>query len=58
VHSQAADGGNGVQIYGVAVDILNKQLQRTDQGLSLSLGVGQGARNSSPQKPLCYEMLL
>jgi len=48
VHPQVADGGNGLQICRVAVDILNQQLQRADQGLSLSLGVRQGTRNSSP----------
>jgi hypothetical protein len=29
---------------GVAANILNKQLQTADEGLSFSLGVGQGAK--------------
>jgi len=32
----------------VTVNILNKQSQTTDKGWSSSLGVGQGANNSSP----------
>jgi hypothetical protein len=33
-----------------AVNILNKQLQTADKGWSSGLGVGRGAKNSSPQK--------
>ena len=35
-------------VWRVAVNILNKQLQTDDKGWSTSLGVGQGANNSSP----------
>jgi hypothetical protein len=35
-------------IWRVVVNILNKQSQTADKGLSSSLGGGQGANNSSP----------
>jgi hypothetical protein len=45
---QVADGGDGLQIWRVAANILNKQSRTADKGLSSSLGVGRGANNSSP----------
>jgi hypothetical protein len=45
---QVADGGDGLQIYRAAANILNKQSRTTDKGWSSSLGVGRGANNSSP----------
>jgi hypothetical protein len=45
---QVADGGDGLQIWGVAANILNKQSRTADKGWSSSLGVGRGANNSSP----------
>jgi hypothetical protein len=39
---------NGLQIWNVAANILNKQSQTADKGWSSSLGVGQGANISSP----------
>jgi hypothetical protein len=48
VHPQVEDGGDGVQIWRVAVNILNKQLQTAYLGWSSSLGVWRGANNSSP----------
>jgi hypothetical protein len=46
-HSMAcprvAGGGNGLQIWRVAVNILNKQSQTDDKGWSSSLGVWSGA---------------
>jgi hypothetical protein len=47
-HSQVVDGGEGLQIWGVAVNILNKQLQTADKGWSSSLRVELGAKNPSP----------
>jgi len=35
-------------VWRVAVNILNKELQTDNKGWSTSLGVGQGANNSSP----------
>jgi len=37
---QVVDGGDGLQIWRVAMNILNKQLQRADKGWSYKLGVG------------------
>jgi hypothetical protein len=37
---QVAVGGDGLQIWKVAVNILNNQLQTDDKGWSSSLGVG------------------
>jgi hypothetical protein len=45
---QVADGGNGLQIWRIAANILNKQSRTADKGWSSSLGVGRGANNSSP----------
>jgi hypothetical protein len=45
---QVADGGDGLQIWRVAANILNKQLRTADKGWSSSLGVQRGADNSSP----------
>jgi hypothetical protein len=45
---QVADGGEDLQIWRVAVNILNKQSRTTDKGWPSSLGVGRGANNSSP----------
>jgi hypothetical protein len=51
-HSMArpkvADGGNDLQIWSVAANILNKQSRTTNKGWSSSLRVGCGAKNSSP----------
>jgi hypothetical protein len=38
---------NGLQIWKVAVNVLNKQSRTADKGWSCSLGVGRGANNSS-----------
>jgi hypothetical protein len=45
---QVADGGKGLQIWRVAVNILNKQSQTANKGWPSSLGVGRGANNSPP----------
>jgi hypothetical protein len=49
-----ADGGEGLQEWRVAANIMNKQSRTVDKGESTSLGIGRGAINSSPA---CYEML-
>jgi hypothetical protein len=43
-----ADRGDGLLIWRVAANILNKQSLSADKGWSSSLGVGRGANNSSP----------
>jgi hypothetical protein len=45
---QVADGGNTLQVWRVAANILNKQSRAADKGWPSSLGVGRGANNSSP----------
>jgi hypothetical protein len=54
---QVADGGEGLQIWRVAADILNKQSRTADKGWPSSLGVGRGANNSHRNKRNMYEML-
>jgi hypothetical protein len=39
---------NGLQLWRVAANILNKQSRTADKGWSSSLGVGRGANNYSP----------
>jgi hypothetical protein len=45
---QVADGGDALQVWRVAANILNKQSRTADKGWSSSLVVGRGANNSSP----------
>jgi hypothetical protein len=45
---QVADGGDGLQIWSVAANILNKQSRTADKGWFFRLGVGRGANNSLP----------
>jgi len=45
---QVADGGDGLQIWTVATNMLNKQSQTADKGWSSSFRVGKGTNNSSP----------
>jgi hypothetical protein len=47
-HPRVADGGDGLQIWKVAVNTLNKQSRTADKGWSFSLGTGRGAKKSSP----------
>jgi len=43
----SSDGEDGLQIWKVAVNLLNKQSWTADKGWSSSLGVGRGANKSS-----------
>jgi hypothetical protein len=45
---RVADRGYGLQIWRVAVNILNKQSRTADSGWFSSLGVKRGANNPSP----------
>jgi hypothetical protein len=45
---QVADGGEGLQIWRVAANMLNKQSRTADKGWPSGLGVGRGANNSPP----------
>jgi hypothetical protein len=48
------DGGDGLQIWRVAANILNKQSQTANKGWSCGLGGGPGDNKNSAT---CYEML-
>jgi hypothetical protein len=50
VHPQVADGGDTLQIWWIAVNILDKQSWTVDRGCSSILGVWHGANISPPQK--------
>jgi len=43
---RVADGGDGLQIWRVAANILNKQSRTAEKSWSSSLGVGRGANKS------------
>jgi hypothetical protein len=43
-----ADRGDGLQIWRVAANILNKESRTADKCWSSSLGFGRGANKSSP----------
>jgi hypothetical protein len=45
---QVADGGDALQVWREAANILNKPLRTADKGWSSSLGVGRGTNNSLP----------
>jgi hypothetical protein len=45
---QVADGGDGLQVWRVAANILNKQSRTVDKGWSSGFGVERGAKNSLP----------
>jgi hypothetical protein len=49
---QVADGGNSLQIWRVAANILNNQLWTADKGWSSSMGV----QLLAVKKAYCYEM--
>jgi hypothetical protein len=46
--SRVADAGDGLQMWNVAANVLNKQSRTADKEWYSSLGVGRGANNSSP----------
>jgi hypothetical protein len=45
---RVADVGDGIQIWRLAMNVLNKQSWTANKGWSSSLGVVRGADNSSP----------
>jgi hypothetical protein len=45
---RVVDRGDGLQIWRIAANILNKQSQTADSGWSSSLRVGRGPNNPSP----------
>jgi hypothetical protein len=59
VHPRVSDRGEGLQIWRVATNMLNKQSRTADSGWSSSLGFGRGANNFPPPLKLnvSYESL-
>jgi hypothetical protein len=57
VRPRVGSGGDGFQILRIASNISNKQSLTADKGWSSSLEVSPENDNSSPYKPVCYEML-
>jgi hypothetical protein len=51
---QVAEGGDGLQIWRAAANILNKQLWTAHKGWSSSLGVGRGANNAKSKLNVKY----
>jgi hypothetical protein len=47
VHTQVADGGDGIQLWRVTVNTLNKKPPTADKGWYSSLVVGCGTNNPS-----------
>jgi hypothetical protein len=45
---RVADGGDGLQIWRIAANMLIKQSRTADNGWSSSLGVGRGTNNLPP----------
>jgi hypothetical protein len=52
---QLADGGDGLQLWRVAVNILNKQWRAADKGWSYNLGFGLKASHIKNRS--CYEVV-
>jgi hypothetical protein len=46
---QVADGGDSLQFWSVAANILNKKSRTADKGWSFSLGFGVGLKASHPE---------
>jgi hypothetical protein len=53
-HPQVADGGDGIQIWRVAADIVNKQSRQPTRCDRQAWGLDKGLKTSSLS---CYEML-
>jgi hypothetical protein len=55
---QVANGGERLQIWRVAVNILSKQLQTANKEQSSSLRIGHEANNYHHKKSACYKILV
>jgi hypothetical protein len=51
---QVADGGNGLQIYMVNINILNKQWRTAEYGRLFNFEVWWGLTTPRHKKPACY----
>jgi len=54
---QVVDGGDGLQIWRVTVEMLNKQSRKVATGGPPALGLGEGLLTLHRKKPAYYEML-
>jgi hypothetical protein len=54
---QVADGGDGLQIWRTAKNILNKQSRTTDEGRSSSLELGVGRTTHHRKNLIFYKIL-
>jgi hypothetical protein len=57
---RVANGGDSIQTWKDATNILNTQLPTSDKGRSYSLVLGRGVKNFSPshrKMSSCFEML-
>jgi hypothetical protein len=50
---QVADGGDGLQIWRVAADILNQQLRSADQSRPAAWGLGVDLTTHPKKKNIC-----
>jgi hypothetical protein len=55
-HPQVVDRGNGLQMWRVAANILNKQSRTADRGWPSSSGFGGGLTTLHRQKTMCCEI--
>jgi hypothetical protein len=53
VSPRVVDGGEDLQVWWVAANILNKQSRTSNKGWCSSLGVGRGADKSSRSNLTC-----
>jgi hypothetical protein len=54
---QVADGGDDLQIWRIAANILNKQSRRADRGWSSSFGFGRGVTTPTITPLICYYIM-
>jgi hypothetical protein len=54
---RVADRGEGIQIWRVAANILNKQSRTADNVWSFVLEVSRGTKSHHSRETACYEML-
>jgi hypothetical protein len=52
-----SDGGDGLQIWKVIANILNKHWWTVDKGWSSNVGFGEGLTTPRHKKPACYDIL-
>jgi len=54
---RAADGGDGLQIWKIAANVINKQSRTANKEWSPSLGVGHGANKPRSWQPFVYTVM-